>query len=403
MGLTHSHNLLTEPVTLNRMRYTCQRNSKLPPQVQKFNIELLANDLNKLGFNIRLTDQRGNKLSNEKICNEIYKSRPSVEGICMANNNQVSSAKIVELVKYFNKHFGTNIALTENPMDPDSKRRSIPDLCDDMYMVQDKINRKLSDNADAVKRSLREQIEQLRLQQQILDEAFSRHLNLLRRSPEFGTDMDKIRKQINDVAAMRESLIGELSRQNQGAVKLYTDLESQLASRFQPNITHDLGALAGYYNRSYDGKRGTTMLQVNNLISATKGLGPAIVAYKDCMDKFKITEENLKDDKFDTILEEAIATMDDGMRANLMPCYESLRNSREIIMQSLETDAAFKEFGKAQGLDVVDDGGVILGSEKTEKTGGAVNEDLEDLEDLEDGGRQSFWVNANASESAFVY
>lgn len=386
MGLVHSHNLLTEPVTLNRMRYVCQRNSKLPPQVQKFNVELLANDLNKLGFNIRLTDQRGNRLSNEKICNEIYKSRPSVEGICMANNNQVSGAKVTELVHYFNKHFGTNIALTENPMDPDSKRRAIPDLCDDLYMVQDKINRKLADNADAVKRSLREQIEQLKLQQQVLDESFGRHLNLLRANhPEAGTDMDKIRDRVNASAAIRERLVGEMGRQTQFATQMLGDLESQLDSRFYPNIRHVDTVLKQYYNRPFDGTVGTVGMQINNLLSGVKGLAGGLETYNSCMSRLGLTLDDLKKDNFEQLLAQAVekGKVDGTIPGEVNVCYEKLRNQQEIYLRQLDSDAALKSLGKEMGVST--DGGIILG-------GGAREPD-----------RQSFWVDADASESAFVY
>lgn len=385
MGLTHSHNLLTEPVTLNRMRYVCQRNSRLPPQVQKFNVELLANDLNKLGFNIRLTDSRGNRLSNEKICNEIYKSRPSVEGICMATDNRVSNAKIVELVRYFNHHFGTNIALTENPMDPDSRKRTIPELCDDLYMVQDKISRKLSDNADAVKRSLNEQIGQLRMQQQVLDESFGRHLNLLRHSPELGTNMDKMRDRLNAATAVRESLVGEMGRQTAFATELYSDLESQLQSRFYPNIKHMQGVLNQYYHTPYDGTVRNVMLNVNNILSGTKAMAPSIEAYRECMKKLNVTIEQIRDENFDKILDVAIKTLEENGTplAGLTECQQNLRNQRDIILQAMAREDAAQKLSKDLGYD--GPAGIVY----TASGGG--------------DDRQSFWVDADASESAFVY
>ena len=446
MGLVHSHNLLTEPVTLNRMRYVCQRNSKLPKEVQNFNIELLANDLNKLGFNIRLTDSKGNRLSNDKICNEVYKSRPDVEGVCMANNGSVNSTRVAELVKYFNSHFGTNIATHENPMDPTSKKRSIPDLCDDMYMVQDKISRKLSDNADGVKRSLVDQIEQLKLQQRILDESFGRHLNMLRRGPETGFEMDKIQNQVNETTAIRQALIGEMGRQIHAGTNLYKELESQLDSRFYPHVRHVRGVLDQYAKTPFDGNISNVMMQTNNMLSSVKALGNGIEHFKGCMTKLNITKETLDDDdNYETLLKQAVenAKQNNPNLANeLNMCYMTLRNSRKLIKEALKKNDELEKLGNTHGinmsdqkvttqpeLDVLnDDSDSSSGSDDDDdeaqstvgvyKTKTSVADGKNSTANLPTGAnvnnsnltggqsgdnRDSFWVDADASESAFVY
>jgi hypothetical protein len=343
------------------MRYVCQRNSKLPKEVQNFNIELLANDLNKLGFNIRLTDSKGNRLSNDKICNEVYKSRPDVEGVCMANNGSVNSTRVAELVKYFNSHFGTNIATHENPMDPTSKKRSIPDLCDDMYMVQDKISRKLSDNADGVKRSLIDQIKQLKLQQRILDESFGRHLNMLRRGPETGFEMDKIQNQVNETTAIRQALIGEMGRQIHAGTNLYKELESQLDSRFYPHVRHVRGVLDQYAKTPFDGNISNVMMQTNNMLSSVKALGNGIEHFKGCMAKLNITEEHLNDDdNYEKLLGKAYtaakstAGAGSALEEELKNCYSNLRHAREIIKGAIKTQANFRTLATDFGTNMSD-------------------------------------------------
>jgi hypothetical protein len=406
------------------MRYVCQRNSKLPPQVQKFNIELLANDLNKLGFNIRLTDSRGNRLSNDKICNEIYKARPDVEGVCMANSGSVSSTRVAELVKYFNTHFGTNIAVTENPMDPNSKKRSIPDLCDDMYMVQDKISRKLTDNVNGVKRSLLEQIEQLKLQQRILDESFSRHLGMLRNGPEMGTDMDQINDKLRETTAIRQALIGEMGRQIHSGTSLVRELESQLDSRFYPNIRHVRGVLDQYANTPFNGDVRNVMIQTNNTISGIKALGVGMEHFKGCMDKLNISETELNnDEKYEELLEKAHrvarsnAGTDSELAHQLNTCYNNLRHARGIIKGAIQKQKDLREAATGFGINLatgsfdIEDAPDPLLIEDNELTRELTREGSEVLREggarsFVGGGednRDSFWVDADASESAFVY
>lgn len=294
MGLVHSHQLLTQPVTLNRMRYVCQRNSKLPKELQHFNIELLANDLNKLGFNIQLRDKRGNPLSSDKICNEIYMSRPDVEGICMVNNGKVNSSNVTELAKYFNKHYGTNIPLTVNPMDPSSPKRSIPEVCDDLYLVSDKINRRLTDDVQGVKKKLFESIDQLKTQQRVLDESFGKHIASLKRvgHPEFGNSYDTLAKRVQDAEGIRSAMIGELGRQIVYTTNVSQNLGAHLDSRFYPHIRQVQGVLSKYYHTPYDGSMRNIMMQTNNIVGALK---PLSVATEQCNSALKKLDLSLKD------------------------------------------------------------------------------------------------------------
>lgn len=310
MGLVHSHQLLTQPVTINRMRYVCQRSSKLPKELQRFNIELLANDLNKLGFNIQLRDKQGKPLNSDKICNEIYMSRPDVEGVCMTTNGKVDSSGVVELARYFNKHYGTNIPLTVNPMDPSSPKRSIPEVCDDLYLVSDKITRRLTDDVQGVKKKLVDSIEQLRVHQQVLDEAFSRHIDSLKRvgHPEFGNQYDAMDERVKKSVAIRDAMIGELERQKVYTMKVNENLGAHLNSRFYPHVRQVQGVLGQYHNTGYDGKVGTVMQQVNNILSVSKTLGPLVEQCNDAFNKLNLSWDDYDGDpqKWAEVVNEAL-------------------------------------------------------------------------------------------------
>ena len=339
MGLVHSHHLLTQPVTLNRMRYVCQRNSKLPKQLQRFNIELLANDLNKLGFNIQLRDKRGKPLSTDKICNEIYMSRPDVEGVCMVKSGKVDSQGVAKLAKHFNKYYGTNIPLTVNPMDPSSPKRSIPELCDDLYLVSDKISRRLSDDVAGVKKKLFDSIDQLKMQQRVLDEAFGKHINSLKGvgHPEHGNAYDEFQKRVAKSTAIREAMRGELGRQIVYATKVANNLGQHLDSRFYPHIRHVQGVLDKYYHTPYDGSVRNALMQTNHLLSATKSLAVATHQCSQCYNKLGLSLDSYENAEnmaeWANTLENALHVVRSNPTssatdiANAIECYQKLLHS----------------------------------------------------------------------------
>jgi len=386
MGLVHSHNLLTQPVTLNRMRFVCQKDSKMPKQLQKFNIELLANDLNKLGFNIKLRDAKGKALSNDKICNEIYKSKPNVEGMCMINGSSVSSKGVTELAKYFNKYYGTNIPLTVNPMDPQSKKRSIPEICDDLYLVSDKISRSLADDVQGVKRKLLESIDQLKMQQRLLDESFAQHLNSLKKvgRPVIGDRYDAMGQKMANIVAAREAMRGELQQQIVYANKVASKLGSELDARFYPHVRYVQGVLQRYHDLPYDGTVRNVMMQTNNIISAVKATS---VGAQGCMDCLKKLDMDLKDYDAgnpqawkDALQRHYNLAMGQAASAeekeSLNRCFSILLSKPELCKQDAKADQDFGNLAKQQV--------------KLKQDGGASN-------------RAAFWVAADDSEESEEY
>jgi hypothetical protein len=361
MGLVHSHQLLTQPVTLNRMRFVCQRNSGLPKQLQRFNIELLANDLNKLGFNIPLRDKNGKPLNSDKICNEIYMSKPDVEGMCMLNNGEVSSKGVTELARYFNKYYGTNIPLTVNPMDPNSAKRSVPEVCDDLYLVSDKINRRLADDMVGVKKKLTDSIEQLKAQQRVLDEAFGKHIDSLKSysHPGLGSQYDALQKQIEESEALRAAMLGELGRQVVYGSKVVNNLGAHLDSRFYPHIRYVQGVLDQYYNTKYDGTIRNVLMQQNHILGATKGLSSAATQCQDALNKLDLSldkYDSTKPDEWRKMVNEALekfknsGTISQAEYAELQKAHTKLLNEPGVCRTEMDMSNKLRDQMKSQGV-----------------------------------------------------
>jgi len=253
-----------------------------------------------------------------------------------------------------------------------------------------------------------------------------------------GTDMDQINDKLRETTAIRQALIGEMGRQIHSGTNLVKELESQLDSRFYPNIRHVRGVLDQYANTPFNGDVRNVMIQTNNTISGIKALSVSLEHFKGCMDKLKITKSNITDDaNYEELLEKAYkvarlsAGADSELAEELHKCYMSLRHAREIIKGALKTQDDFGTLATDFGInldtgsvnprdepDLLSREGSKLPSESSnlflegrnfqgeDKGEGRNFQGEERPPGLQGGGednRDSFWVDADASESAFVY
>ena len=87
MGLQQSAFKVNENVTLDRIRSTCQiRENSL---INHHRIAMLASDIQKLlGVPIPVTDRQGRELPPRLICENITKTLPSPEKVCMLNSKK---------------------------------------------------------------------------------------------------------------------------------------------------------------------------------------------------------------------------------------------------------------------------------------------------------------------------
>lgn len=160
-------NISTQPklsgeITLNRIRATCQRDDKMPSELKNFNVKLLANDLNALGMDIPLIDGRGHERSSDDICYDIKRiTHPDIESVCMISNKRDAHTAIENMVHMFNKNYGARIQLYKDPLNKGKGKRNLAEVCDDLYLVLDKVHRKLTDQPQVIKKKLEEMLQQL--------------------------------------------------------------------------------------------------------------------------------------------------------------------------------------------------------------------------------------------------
>lgn len=321
MGGVLSTNHLTETVTLNRIRQVCQKDSTLPYKVRLHHVELLANDLNKLGFEIPIKDSKGNAIPVDKVCDRVSDVLPNVESVCMYNvkNKGDLHSGIKSLVNHFNKHYGANIQMYKNIFGPKNKDNLRPyeNICDDLYMAQDRIYRNLSDYPDMIKNRLRQAISLLGSYKNALDADFDNYLVSMASSRQ----TDQVAKTMRSVKALRQSMSGMLQKQLDTLEQNYQNImlahknkigpllgQAQIYRNHYPGISFkpikkmEPTSIIGFGNKNKGDMKGgfgfnldlmqsigTFDNKLNSLMLPSIFLGSAAEQCQECLSKFNIS------------------------------------------------------------------------------------------------------------------
>jgi hypothetical protein len=209
MGLQQSAFKVNENVTLDRIRSTCQiRENSL---INHHQIAMLASDIQKLlGVPIPVVDQKGRELAPRIICENIKKTLPTPEKVCMLNSKKGNRKSVENLVAHYNKYYGANIQLKANPFDPKSGSRKLYNLCEDLYYVADTVQRRLSDNYQVRKKALDDEVRVLEDLKANLDANFSRERQTANLSQtQLQERQNEMQAAANEVRALSDVFKGE--------------------------------------------------------------------------------------------------------------------------------------------------------------------------------------------------
>lgn len=218
-----------ETISMNRIRDVCQRNSTLPEELRNFRILLLANDLNGLGFKVPVRDSGGKPLSHDAICARIQQAiPPRVEDICMVSNGRRNNESIKKMVQLFNENYGANIVLKNYK----GEVRDLTSICDDMYLVADKVNRGLNKDTKLVKDKLTEGIEDLKRQKKMLEALFNRHLGMLHQ----GDRYDSLLNDIKMVNGKQHGMLSEIDDEIRALSSQLVTLKEGYDTKVNANI-----------------------------------------------------------------------------------------------------------------------------------------------------------------------
>jgi hypothetical protein len=281
MGNLNSTARLTEPVTLPRIWSACQYESSMPPELSKFTIELLADDMNKLGANIPTSGSR------DSICRAIHDYLPQAEKVCMVGKDSVSKDKVYRMVELFNNQYGSRIPLYKNGYDGTDGYRPVADLCDDMYSVQKRVTRSLEKNTLEVKAKLINSISQLRAQQTALDAEFANYRNLLTK----GKNLDTLRADIRSDLANQQKVVMNMKQQQAVLNSMY----GQFIAGIKPvTVANASASLPPSILMSGGGKNSRDTVDakyVGKLLTSTLNTGVAQQQVLDCFRNMGTTYE----------------------------------------------------------------------------------------------------------------
>ena len=278
---------LTEPVTIGRIRQACQKNSKLPEKVRKFQTQLLANDLNKLGFNIPIKGKEGGEASINEMCNRITKAVPNVSDVCMINseNRGNTDEALKKIVEHFNDHYGSNILFYKNQFGPENKEnmRDVESICDDLYMVEDRVRRNLEDDTTMTKKKLLEGINQLQTYKKVLNDDF----NVLFSRLKSNNQLDIVQKNMQDASKLKEIMLGEMEKQTKTAQNAYDTIITMHKNKIHPLLgvaEINLDRYAGVPFGSYKGLNPLQSFEKNKLQPLFVGLAALDAAANECIE-----------------------------------------------------------------------------------------------------------------------
>lgn len=237
MGQTNSLDArVAGELSLNRIRDACQADSPVSKEISQYKVRLLANDMNAMGMHIPVRDSRGRPLSEDDICTEISRRAiPNVENVCMIHRGRGKKdvqALVEKMARHFNDNYGARISIYKNPLDHSSGKRKVSDICDDLYMVSDKLLRNLTDEPKIIKSKLEKALSNLAQQKALLESQFNRSLSNLAQAK----SKDKYKDQIKAAQVMQDIVVGNLNQQLQNATAQYATLKEQLEGPYAQNL-----------------------------------------------------------------------------------------------------------------------------------------------------------------------
>lgn len=286
---------LSGEITLNRIRATCQRDDKMPKELKEFNVNLLANDLNTLGMEIPLVNNQGHAREADDICMDIKRVvYPDVEGACMMSNHREATRSIENMVKTFNKNYGARISLYADPIAKKGKR-NLADVCDDLYLVLDKLHRKLNDQPLVIKKKLEEALSQLEERKRHIT---SRMLPVIANITEArqNDNTDKQIKAAEQIYNVTNGLLNQQLHSSYGLMKKTLDdfdvntlehVPGGITGSFGSNLFNAKNSLEHFNNTRYLQNRPITDV-AKNLLAASVSTGLAINDCSKCMKRLGV-------------------------------------------------------------------------------------------------------------------
>lgn len=314
---------LSGEISVNRIRTVCQSNSR-PEKLKHFEASLLANDLNTLGFDIPVKNKNGKLRKSGEICRDIkHAAFPDVEEVCMINATEKGDHMhaVETMVKMFNENYGANIQLYKDPRNKSRGKRTVDDLCDDLYLTAGKVQRSLTNQPQLIKQKLLQQISELKQARDGINSQFS----VLMRNARLAKDNDSVNTDLQTIQSMQKVIDGELNYQVYNAGKQFEEMVKQFEpiapgseetiSGLRPSNEFGMlqSSLNNYSKLRFIDSREAKDNRVAELVKIAQLSAPAVNKCQEC-----ITALGLKIDDMSTLrTPEVLAQLSDAAQRGI--------------------------------------------------------------------------------------
>lgn len=357
MGNQGSYPKLSADVSLNRIRDACQWDPSVPDVLKTSKIELLANDLNAMGMNIPIVGPNGHRMSNDQICSRIREQTlPDVESVCMMHNIKNSKggrqALAEKMVAHFNKYYGARISVYKNPLHPEMGKRSVAQLCDDMYMVVGSMKRKLDDKPRVVKLQLEKEFHRLQEMKNKLNNNFYHLVG----DVQANLKLDERQNALKDLNKLQRVMSDKLNNNLAVSKQATLDLVKNLARNKEVNDAlangdgQNDGLLANLLGTGNAGMNEARQLQT--ILSAVRNMPVAYNNCNKCLSNFNMSIDEYNKYVNNGELNEELTSRlkrlsnklsGPGSHAKLteiLKCYDSLMNNISLCKGGVDKSAA---------------------------------------------------------------
>lgn len=391
MGVNQSRVNISKPITLNRIRAECQVDPNTPHELKQYYADLLANDLNALGFEIPI-EHNGKKRSPSDICNDIRKATlPDVEAICMSGSDKKGKETdhVIKLVNHFNKHYSARIPIHTNPLNPKSPKRSVYDMCEDLYLVADKMRNSIDDHPKVVKEKLQAMIDELEYKRNQIQGQFGSLMTSLQRSKNDDKMTEKLKVARSMQNAMNSALDSQVRNASENFGELITELKETVKQndKSPENLGSGLQGLSGQgpglglglnnnlqqLNMLRDGNTEKNKERIALLMEAMKNIDASTSGCTNCLNKFGLSLARYNEIKDDTAklnkelgekFRRLFLTVDTKNKAavnEILSCYNSLLNDQNMcgdnesrtISSTLNQQELTKAFSNVNDLAIL--------------------------------------------------
>lgn len=362
MGNQGSYPKLSADVSLNRIRDACQWDPSVPDVLKTSKIELLANDLNAMGMNIPIVGPNGHRMSNDQICSRIREQTlPDVESVCMMHNIKNSKggrqALAEKMVAHFNKYYGARISVYKNPLHPEMGKRSVAQLCDDMYMVVGSMKRKLDDKPQVVKAQLEKEFHRLQEMKNKLNNNFYHLVG----DVQSNLKLDERQRSLKDLKQlqriMSDKLNSNLAVSKEATLQLVKELardkdtNAALLSSQEGDSNGLLANLLGNGNAGMNEAR-----QLQTILSAVRNMPVAYNNCNKCLSNFGMSIDEYNKYSNNGNLNEELRSRLKGLSnklsgpgsqaklAEILKCYDSLMNNVSLCKGGVDKLSAEETF-----------------------------------------------------------